>query len=347
MEVDDVGGVVRRLRPSERSDRAVVVVAVRGRARPERPVLLVGVDSAGAPGAALEPLWRAHESKWMRNRSSDASIRSSISGTGSPSSRRARRRSRRGSRPRAAPRRGARPRPTRGSGPSGAGVVVVVLALDVVAGELEQPRDGVAVRAVPCRRDGDRPGRIGRDQLDLDALARRRRAGAVVAPAASISASASRYHSRASQRLTKPGPATSARSTCGLARRLGELLGQLARRLAPLRGESKRDVRRVVPVRGVRGSLELDRGSGRFDDRCGEARRHPLADMRCIVEPWRTRPFGDAQERQLNIHLAPSTSRAPTELRQRQLLDYEFTITFARIEHEVEEGDVPGAVVSR
>ena len=26
---------------------------------------------------------------------------------------------------------------------------------------------------------------------------------------------------------------------------------------------------------------------------------------------------------------------------------YEFTLTFARIEHEVEEGDVPGAVVAR
>ena len=27
--------------------------------------------------------------------------------------------------------------------------------------------------------------------------------------------------------------------------------------------------------------------------------------------------------------------------------DYEFTITFARIDHEVEEGEVPGVVVSR
>ena len=35
------------------------------------------------------------------------------------------------------------------------------------------------------------------------------------------------------------------------------------------------------------------------------------------------------------------------ELRERQLLPYEFTLTFARIEHEVEEGDVPGAVVAR
>ena len=35
------------------------------------------------------------------------------------------------------------------------------------------------------------------------------------------------------------------------------------------------------------------------------------------------------------------------ELRERQFSDYEFTITFARIDHEVEEGDVPGVVVSR
>jgi hypothetical protein len=35
------------------------------------------------------------------------------------------------------------------------------------------------------------------------------------APAASISVSASRYQAGASQRLTKPGPAISARSTCG------------------------------------------------------------------------------------------------------------------------------------
>jgi Protein of unknown function (DUF3467) len=27
--------------------------------------------------------------------------------------------------------------------------------------------------------------------------------------------------------------------------------------------------------------------------------------------------------------------------------DYEFTITFARIDHEIEDGDIPGVVVSR
>ena len=35
------------------------------------------------------------------------------------------------------------------------------------------------------------------------------------------------------------------------------------------------------------------------------------------------------------------------ELHADDVADYEFTITFARIDHEVEEGDVPGVVVSR
>ena len=55
-----------------------------------------------------------------------------------------------------------------------AGVVVVVLALDVVARELEEPGDGVAVRGVTPVSDRDRPGRVRRDHLHLDALAARR-----------------------------------------------------------------------------------------------------------------------------------------------------------------------------
>ena len=47
-----------------------------------------------------------------------------------------------------------------------------------MAGEVEQPRDGVAVRAVPRRRDRDRAGRVRGDHLDLDLLRLRRRAGA-------------------------------------------------------------------------------------------------------------------------------------------------------------------------
>ena len=39
-----------------------------------------------------------------------------------------------------------------------------------LAGEREQPRDRVAVGAVPARGNGDRAGRVGGDELHLDAL---------------------------------------------------------------------------------------------------------------------------------------------------------------------------------
>jgi hypothetical protein len=56
----------------------------------------------------------------------------------------------------------------------------------------------------------------------------------------------------------------------------------------------------------------------------------------------------DSQERQLNIHIEPKDLVGVyANFANVSFSDYEFTITFARIEHEVEEGDVPGAVVSR
>ena len=56
----------------------------------------------------------------------------------------------------------------------------------------------------------------------------------------------------------------------------------------------------------------------------------------------------DAQERQLNIHLDPENlAGVYANFANISFSDYEFTLTFARIDHEVEEGDVPGVVVSR
>jgi hypothetical protein len=56
----------------------------------------------------------------------------------------------------------------------------------------------------------------------------------------------------------------------------------------------------------------------------------------------------DDQERQLNIHLDPEhLAGVYANFANVSFSDYEFTVTFARIEHEVEEGDVPGAVVAR
>ncbi len=57
---------------------------------------------------------------------------------------------------------------------------------------------------------------------------------------------------------------------------------------------------------------------------------------------------GDGVERQLNIHLDPEhLAGAYANFANISFSDYEFTITFARIDHEVEEAEVPGVVVSR
>ena len=56
----------------------------------------------------------------------------------------------------------------------------------------------------------------------------------------------------------------------------------------------------------------------------------------------------DASERQLNIHMEPQhLAGVYANFANITFSDYEFTLTFARIDHEVEEGDVPGVVVSR
>ena len=57
---------------------------------------------------------------------------------------------------------------------------------------------------------------------------------------------------------------------------------------------------------------------------------------------------GDSPERHLNIHFDPELiGGVYANFANVSFSDYEFTITFARIDHEVEEGDVPGVVVSR
>ncbi|MFN2469534.1 MAG: DUF3467 domain-containing protein [Gaiellaceae bacterium] len=56
----------------------------------------------------------------------------------------------------------------------------------------------------------------------------------------------------------------------------------------------------------------------------------------------------DGPERQLNIHLDPSQlAGVYANFANITFSDYEFTITFARIDHEVPEGEIPGVVVSR
>src|SRR6476619_6152522 len=56
----------------------------------------------------------------------------------------------------------------------------------------------------------------------------------------------------------------------------------------------------------------------------------------------------EPQERRLNIHFSPEVMAGVyANFTNVSHSDYEFTITFARIDHEVEEEEVPGVVVSR
>ena len=264
-EVDDVGGAVRR-RPAllGRADQhAVVVVAVGGRARPDGAVLLVRVErAAGTPAAAARARSAAPTSRsgCGSARGSPRSARASC-GTGSlvgggelgdvlapvavlgrllPAPDRLDR--------------GAEALHLR------AGVVVVVLARDLVARELELARDRVADRAVARRGDRDRPGRVGRDHLDLDLLRRLGRAAAVAGPAARISPSASPNQAGRQPEVDEARAGDLGALDLVQPGRGGrELLAELARRAALHRRELHRDVGRVVAVRGVVRPLELDR----------------------------------------------------------------------------------------
>lgn len=53
-------------------------------------------------------------------------------------------------------------------------------------------------------------------------------------------------------------------------------------------------------------------------------------------------------DRQINIHLTPEAIAGHySNFANISHSPYEFTITFARVDHEVETGEIPGVVVSR
>ena len=63
---------------------------------------------------------------------------------------------------------------------------------------------------------------------------------------------------------------------------------------------------------------------------------------------YRKRVEDEARERQLNIHIDPENMAGVyANFANVTFTQYEFSVTFARVDHEVEEGDVPGVVVAR
>src|SRR5215218_1913366 len=80
------------------------------------------------------------------------------------------------------------------------------------------------------------------------------------------------------------------------------------------------------------------------------ARRRPtdstvhriVCDGRCMSEA------DQGPERHINIHFSPEImGGAYANFANVSFSDYEFTITFARVDHEVEDDEIPGVVVSR
>jgi hypothetical protein len=59
-------------------------------------------------------------------------------------------------------------------------------------------------------------------------------------------------------------------------------------------------------------------------------------------------PDPDSDERRLNIQMpAELVGGTYANFANVSFTDYEFTLTFARIDHSVEEGEIPGVVVAR
>ena len=59
-------------------------------------------------------------------------------------------------------------------------------------------------------------------------------------------------------------------------------------------------------------------------------------------------PEEEHGERQINIHTSPEQMAGVyANFANISHSDYEFTITFARVDHEIEDDEVPGVVVSR
>ena len=79
-------------------------------------------------------------------------------------------------------------------------------------------------------------------------------------------------------------------------------------------------------------------------------RRRPTATTTTLTRRD-TRPVSSDEqqpERHINIHFSPEIMAGHyANFANVSHSDYEFTITFARVDHEVEEEEIPGVVVTR
>ncbi len=199
------------------------------------------------------------------------------------------------------------------------GVVEVVLAREVVAGELEDARQRVPVRGVAPARGGQRAGRVRRDELDEDALADRRRRAPEARAGPEHPVGGGRVPGVGEKEVEEARPgdldAREARAE-RVAQDAAEALGHLARRRSEDGGEQERGVRRVVAVLGLLGALERGARPRRaaVGQRTGRGLdgRAQLADGRHAPAPARE-PAAKSRSRRSIVRFVPmarSTSPA-------------------------------------
>ena len=143
------------------------------------------------------------------------------------------------------------------------GVVHVELARDARAGELEELRERVAVGGAAAMADVERPGRICRDELDLDGFGLRRSGAPVVRAFVERAPDDAELGLGLDPDIEKAGARHGERleqARCRQRRRarLGDLLGDLPRVAPQALGELQRDVARVIAVLRVRRALDRE-----------------------------------------------------------------------------------------
>src|SRR6185437_894193 len=147
-------------------------------------------------------------------------------------------------------------------------VVEVVLALDLVAGEREQPRQRVAVGGVACTANGHGAGRVAAHELDLETLRTCGRTGAEAHALVQHALHDVAVPARLQPQVDEPRPGDLGALDPGRLQLLHDPLGDLARRRLHRLGQPQRHRARVVAVRGVGRAVEPHRlavAAGRAD----------------------------------------------------------------------------------
>ena len=183
-----------------------------------------------------------------------------------------------------------------------AGIVDVVLARHLVAGELQQVGQRIAEHRAAAMADVHRPGRVGRDVLDVDALALAE-IGAAVGGALLRGSPPPRGARRPARSvmLRKPGPATSTFSmSASRLQLLRQLVGDVARLHLGRLGQHHGGVAGEIAVRGIARRRHLDIG----EDRARPAAR-PRACSACRAATMRR------VHQRIDVHSSSPASAIP------------------------------------